>query len=301
MSCILTIYYETVEVDSAWIAHGEWSCISGLHYSAFHIYAESTRQFSAATSRTPDAWAHQGLLSVQFTTSMPPRTVSLDLKARIPALRHLGYSVKEICGLLDIKKSLVYQTLRYHAIHGVCYNPTSHRRGRPRKLTSTDISFIKALISQHHTIYLDEIQEQLLSRRGAQISIPTLMRTLCRMQLTNKDVSGRALERNVEQRAIFMNYMAEIVQDLNMLMFGDEAAKDERTCVRKRGWSLRGSRCIQRKCFVRGRRYSILPILTLDGIITYDIIEGSVTSERFVQFLRELVVGSNLLFFLVNN
>ena len=121
------------------------------------------------------------------------------------------------------------------------------------------------------------------------------------MQLTNKDVSGRALERNVEQRAIFMNYMAEIVQDPNMLMFGDEAAKDERTCVRKRGWSLRGSRCIQRKCFVRGRRYSILPILTLDGIITYDIIEGSVTSERFVQFLRELVVGSNLLFFLVNN
>src|ERR1700720_274371 len=172
---------------------------------------------------------------------------------------------------------------------------------RPRKLTSTDISFIKALISQHHTIYLDEIQEQLLSRRGTQISIPTLMRTLCRMQLTNKDVSGRALERNVEQRAIFMNYMAEIVQDPNMLMFGDEAAKDERTCVRKRGWSLRGCRCIQRKCFVRGQRYSILPILTLDGIITYDIIEGSVTSKRFVQFLQELVVGSNLLFFLVDN
>ncbi|KAG2112370.1 uncharacterized protein F5147DRAFT_527949, partial [Suillus discolor] len=31
----------------------------------------------------------------------------------------------------------------------------------------------------------------------------------------------------------------------------------------------------------------ILPILTLDGIIAYDIIEGPVTSERFVQFLRE--------------
>ncbi|KAG1850454.1 hypothetical protein F4604DRAFT_1495438, partial [Suillus subluteus] len=33
--------------------------------------------------------------------------------------------------------------------------------------------------------------------------------------------------------------------------------------------------------------YSILPILTLDGIIAYDIIEGPVTSERFAQFLRE--------------
>ncbi|KIK36704.1 hypothetical protein CY34DRAFT_39772, partial [Suillus luteus UH-Slu-Lm8-n1] len=37
-------------------------------------------------------------------------------------------------------------------------------------------------------------------------------------------------------------------------------------------------------------RYSILPILTLDGIIAYDIIEGPVTSERFVQFLQEHVL-----------
>ncbi|KIK35733.1 hypothetical protein CY34DRAFT_53568, partial [Suillus luteus UH-Slu-Lm8-n1] len=36
--------------------------------------------------------------------------------------------------------------------------------------------------------------------------------------------------------------------------------------------------------------YSILPILTLDGIITYDIIEGPVTSERFIQFFREHVL-----------
>ncbi|KAG2351152.1 hypothetical protein BDR07DRAFT_1321117, partial [Suillus spraguei] len=50
-------------------------------------------------------------------------------------------------------------------------------------------------------------------------------------------------------------------------------------------------RCVQRKCFVRGKRYSILPILTLDGIIAYDIIEGPVTSERFVRFLREHVVS----------
>ncbi|KAJ8587036.1 hypothetical protein M405DRAFT_697948, partial [Rhizopogon salebrosus TDB-379] len=40
-------------------------------------------------------------------------------------------------------------------------------------------------------------------------------------------------------------------------------------------------------------RYSILPILTLNGIIAYDIIEGPVTSERFVQFLREYLPLTN--------
>ena len=52
----------------------------------------------------------------------------------------------------------------------------------------------QSLISEHPTIYLDEIQEQLLTRRGAQISISTLMCTLGRLHLSNKDVSGCALE-----------------------------------------------------------------------------------------------------------
>jgi hypothetical protein len=63
------------------------------------------------------------------------------------------------------------------------------------------------------------------------------------------------------------------------------ASASERT----KGWALVGRRCVQRRHFIRGQRYSILPILTLDGIIAYDIIP-SVNSERFVEFLRELVV-----------
>ena len=89
--------------------------------------------------------------------------------------------------------------------------------------------------------------------------------------------------------------MADLVTDPEMLMFGDEAHKDERMSNRQTGWSWRGSRCIQRKCFVQGKRFSILPILTLDGIIVHDIVEWSVTSERFVEFLQELVVHHYIL------
>ena len=89
--------------------------------------------------------------------------------------------------------------------------------------------------------------------------------------------------------------MLDLVTDPEMLMFGDEAHKDERTSIRWTGWSRGGSRCEQRKRFVWGKRFSILPILTLDGIIAHDIVEGSVTSERFVEFLRELVVRCYIL------
>jgi hypothetical protein len=87
-----------------------------------------------------------------------------------------------------------------------------------------------------------------------------------------------------------MNKIGTEVPDPSMLMFTDETAKDERTCFWRTRWVKVGKRCVQRKCFVCGCRYSILPVLTLDGLITWDIIEGSVTSERFVEFLRENVV-----------
>ena len=138
-------------------------------YSRLQNYTESLRRFSATTSGTPDHYSGNCMLvlciSLSIPPSMPRRSVSLDLKARIPSLHYsAGYSAKEICGILGIRKSLVYQTLQYYAVHGVCYNPNACKRGRHRKLPSIDINFIKSLISEHHTIYLDEIQEQLLTR-----------------------------------------------------------------------------------------------------------------------------------------
>ena len=105
-------------------------------------------------------------------------------------------------------------------------------------------------------------------------------------------VSARALERDDLRRSAFMNLIADEVPDPRMMMFIDEAARNRRTSQRSRGWALYGKECVQRRVFVRGERYSILPILTLDGIITYDIIPGPVSSKRFIQFLRELVVSA---------
>ena len=230
---------------------------------------------------------------------MPRRHVYNDLKARIPHLIYLeGFNVKEVGRLLGVKKSMIYQTLNYFRDYGVAHNPNAyshnHTRGRRRKLDSVDIRVIKALLAQEPCLYLDELQELLLTRRGISISVSTLLRSLRRIHFSHKDVSIWAWERNDMDRAIYMNRFAELVTDPAMAMFVDEAARNKKNPTRKRGWSLKGQRCFQRRCFVRGNRYSILPVLTLDGIIAHEIIPGSVTSDRFVEFLRESVVSGNI-------
>ena len=226
-------------------------------------------------------------------------TISRDIKAQIPVLSYEGYDIKEICTILNVQKSLVYRTLSYSRAYGVPFNPHTYRSGHGRKriLSQDDLRFIVALLTRRHSMYIDEIQEQLHIERRVSVSSTTLLRVLRRLHYSNKAVSARALERNDLLRSIFMNKIADEITDPDQLMFVDEAARNKKTSARTRGWSLMGKRCVQRRCFGRGERFSILPVLTLDGIITYDIIPGSVTSERFLQFLRELVVRADILHF----
>ncbi|KAG1868112.1 hypothetical protein C8R48DRAFT_598916 [Suillus tomentosus] len=172
---------------------------------------------------------------------MPPHTISLDLKARIPVLHRRGHSVTSICHLLGIKKTLVYKTIRLRTA-----NSSQHANngplGRRRNLSIDDIAFLTTTLRRNPTIYLDELQHELRARRSVFVSIHTLFRTLRRLHYSHKTISARALERDEERRAIFMNHIAEIAPDPEMLMFGDEAAKDERTLIRRFGRSKIGTR-----------------------------------------------------------
>lgn len=231
---------------------------------------------------------------------MPRRHVSKDLKERIPHLRYSEhYSVKEIERLLGVKKSMIYQVLKYYTGHGVVVNPAPRlRRGRRRKLSGTDLRLIKSLLAQNPTLYADELQDELLSRRGVSISITTILNTLRQLHFTSKCLSVNALERNDHERAMYMNTYSSLVPDPAMVMFIDEAAKNKKNPSRNKGWSRKGKRAVQRRCFVRGQRFSILPVLTLNGIIAHDIIPGSVTSTRLVKFLREHLVCQSSISFL---
>ncbi|KAJ6542875.1 hypothetical protein B0H19DRAFT_896878, partial [Mycena capillaripes] len=179
---------------------------------------------------------------------MPPcATVSADLKARIPVLFFdQDKSVAQICHLLGVKKTLVYTCLDNHTKYRHAHHPLSHRSAQPRHLTSVNIKYIEALLEQSHTIYLDELQEKLLTQRGVLVLVTTLLRTLRRLHFSRKCVLVCALEQNDTLWSAYMNHIADIVSDANMLIFIDEATKDDRTAGRPKGWSLVGKQCVQR-------------------------------------------------------
>ncbi len=118
------------------------------------------------------------------------------------------------------------------------------------------------------------------------------------------------MERNEVKRAeyrltIGQNYTPE------QLVFVDESACDRRTYIRNRAWALEGLRACRKQYFARGKRYviilslfsqisnsmqcsySILPAITLDGMIECSIIEGSFNTERFTSFIEDVLLKMN--------
>ncbi|KAL4062256.1 hypothetical protein V8B97DRAFT_2026277 [Scleroderma yunnanense] len=92
---------------------------------------------------------------------MPPKGAFDVLKSCISVLYAEGYSVKDICHLLSIKKSLTYRVLNQYHHYGTISNPNTHScpvRG-PHSLCPTDFTFISAVIKHCSFIYLDELKE----------------------------------------------------------------------------------------------------------------------------------------------
>jgi hypothetical protein len=75
------------------------------------------------------------------------------------------------------------------------------------------------------------------------------------------------------------------------LIFIDESAKDERSLSRFYGYAPVNTRAQKKVVFVRGKRYTILPALSLDGFVAMDIFEGSCDRIKFNNFiLNQLVI-----------
>lgn len=218
------------------------------------------------------------------------RRLSDDLRARVPVMFwDQNISVKNICSYLGIRKSLVYNILAQYRDLGRP-KPALHRQGYNQLLNKIDIRFLSSLIDLHPCLYLDEIQSELEKSRRIIVSIPTLVRALRKLDISRKTVSVRALERNDLKRSLYMLQIARLAPRPDMLVFIDEAARNAKTSLRKFGRAKRGYRCVQRREFVRGARVSILPAITIDGIVAYDVIPGSVTTCKFLKFLERHVV-----------
>jgi len=180
---------------------------------------------------------------------------------------------------------------RVHALWvaaGEVVRQTNGVRGRPRRLHFSDIDYLKRLIQHRPDWFLDELQYMLQTNRFIAAHFATIHRELIRAGISSKKIKKVASERNEQLRADFIGQMAQYSPE--QLGFLDEVSKDERTSFRTRGRSRMGTRAIQKGVFVRGRRFSAEGLLTIDGMVSNTVVEGSMTRAMYLEYLEFSVV-----------
>lgn len=206
----------------------------------------------------------------------------------------LGLTAEQCRTLAGCSRRTAEKILGWSREYDTVNNPFARGQpGRKRTLSTPDLEYIASVLEARPKIFLDELQKDLAEHRGVDVTLSTLSRTLRRLAVSKKKVSSAAAERNEQLRAGWQFEYGDIPAEYFVWL--DESSVDDLTNLRKHGWAAMGQACVSRDTFIRGQRYSVLPALTVEGIIALDIFEGSVNKEKFISFIENEIVRYSFL------
>src|SRR3984957_9198334 len=93
-----------------------------------------------------------------------------------------------------------------------------------------------------------------------------------RLAMSHKWIAKEAAERDELVRATWQAEYGDV--PMEAFLWLDESGVDDRTNQRREGWAPVGCACVRRDTFIWGWKFSVLPALSIDGIISLDILKA---------------------------
>ena len=139
------------------------------------------------------------------------------------------------------------------------------------------------------THYLNEIQHWILMNHNIWILESTVCYTIKRREFTRKVTQWIASQRDKGRHLQYYINLTAFTED--QLVYVDESAVNKRTLLRKYGFAPRGLPAINVQLLRHSTCWSILLALTITGYLNGTlIVQGSVTGDIFLRWLREVVL-----------
>ena len=80
------------------------------------------------------------------------------------------------------------------------------------------------------------------------------------------------------------SFFAEVqFYDVYQFVWVDETGSDMRDHMRRFGYSLRGESPVVHRLLHHGRRISAIAAMSMNGLVAYDLVHGSVNGDKFIQ------------------
>ncbi len=150
-------------------------------------------------------------------------------------------------------------------MHGSIRVPPLRRLGRPRKLTSADEEVLLGLLLSEGWRQQKELVFWLWCERNLLVHRSTVSRVLKRRKWTQRELRRLSLNQSEALRDAWREEIRRFVAE--DLVFIDESIFNEKTGWRHRGYGPIGSDARYPADINRGRTWSILPAMTVNGYL----------------------------------
>jgi transposase len=234
---------------------------------------------------------------------IPDEVMSYFRKVGVNAIKENGVSPEEVAKTLGISRSSVYDWLNRFHQHGWDGLDTKKAPGSPPVITEEMDAWLRQTVlnaspedfGYDTSLWTCDLLAQLLADRyEIHVVGATVNQHLHCLGLTNQKPLYVACEQDPEAVTQFVEEKFPKIQRLAKVIdadigFEDEAAVDLREHSGKT-WSPQG---VRPKVHVTGKRgrLNILSVVTATGDFIYHVTEETIDSERYIEFLKQLIDG----------
>ena len=153
-----------------------------------------------------------------------------------------------------------------------------------RSLNDVQKLWIMGLLVDNPSLYLGEICQKVHHAFNIEVSTSTICRLIYKHGFTRKKIQQIASQRSSEYRAEFL--ASALMFSADKFVWIDESGCDKRDQIRKLGYALQGEHPVYNR-FHRGQRISVIAAMFTVGVISTEIIKGTVDGgNKFTEFVQ---------------
>ena len=155
---------------------------------------------------------------------------------------------------------------------------TARRRRRRNgiALRGQRLMRFRRMVLNDPTAFLDELKRGFILLEGREISESTVCRTLQVLGLTRRRLYTISFNFMEWKRVLFWRQY-NIMYTVEMLLFTDETGVNKNDAMRRYQRYWRGQRAEYRSEFVPGKRHSVIPLMSVFGVVGYKVLRVSET------------------------
>lgn len=221
------------------------------------------------------------------------RKIDKQIKERSIWLRENDFDIEDVQDIMGVSSRSVYRWISHLEDYGSVIPPHNPLQGSQSTLTAEEMDHLLSFSRDHPEAYLDEIQLWAALEHDICLSVPRIDAILRSCGFTYKKLRQPAAERDEQLRSHFRDFCDANIT-ASMIVAIDESFRDDKALYRRFGRAPSGQRATVSTPHERGTRWSIVLALTVDGYIAVRVVEDSVDTLEFIDFIANDVVSQKL-------